>query len=249
MSNATGPQAYAHRNGELVPAGMAASVQIYTGCAAAIVLGTGFVTPLVAGTINHQFYGMFTESKLEATGVAGSTFTRILRRGLVPFAQTGTTITAAFIEENAYFSDDHTVTLTAGAQVAGVIAAVDASGTVWVDIENAVRSASLGGKNWQLLSGSTDAINPHIQANYMITTAGVDAATLAAPTAVTDDGVELIISSDTSQAHTITATGLLHTGTASVNVATFAAQKGAGLTLKAYNAKWKVLGSVGITFS
>jgi hypothetical protein len=73
--------------------------------------------------------------------------------------------------------------------------------------------------------------------------------TLAAPTATTDDGKIILITSNTANAHTLTATGLLQTGSASVNLATFAAQKGAGLTLIAYQGKWNVLGSVGITFS
>lgn len=85
--------------------------------------------------------------------------------------------------------------------------------------------------------------------NYVITKAGVFAGTLAAPTAGVQDGTVIRISSTTANAHTITATGLLQTGTASVNVATFAAQAGAGLTLQAYNGKWIVLASVGITFS
>jgi hypothetical protein len=93
------------------------------------------------------------------------------------------------------------------------------------------------------------AIPPHVPHTYAITKAGVLADTLAAPTAGTDDGIQITITSDTANAHTLTATGLLDTGTASVNVATFAAQKGAGLTLMAYNARWKVLSSVGITFS
>lgn len=93
------------------------------------------------------------------------------------------------------------------------------------------------------------AINPNTAANYVITKAGVLADTLAAPTATTDDGKVILVTSNTANAHTITATGLLQTGSASVNVATFAAQAGAGVTLMAYQGKWNVLGSVGITFS
>lgn len=93
------------------------------------------------------------------------------------------------------------------------------------------------------------AINPSLSANYVITKAGVLADTLAAPTATTDDGKVILITSNTANAHTLTATGLLQTGSASVNVATFAASAGAGLTLMAYQGKWNVLGSVGITFS
>lgn len=93
------------------------------------------------------------------------------------------------------------------------------------------------------------AIPPHVGHTYVITKAGVLADTLAAPTATTDDGIEITVTSATANAHTITATGLLQTGTASVNVATFAAQPGAGLTLMAWQGKWQVLASVGITFS
>lgn len=84
---------------------------------------------------------------------------------------------------------------------------------------------------------------------YVITKAGVLADTLAAPTAGIQDGMIIMLSSTTANAHTLTATGLLQTGTASVNVATFAAQAGAGLTLMSYGGKWIVLASVGITFS
>jgi hypothetical protein len=55
--------------------------------------------------------------------------------------------------------------------------------------------------------------------------------------------------SQTANAHTITATGLLNTGSASVNVATFAAFAGANVVLMAFNGKWNVISSVGITFS
>ena len=93
------------------------------------------------------------------------------------------------------------------------------------------------------------AIPSHVGHTYVVTKAGVLADTLAAPTATTDDGIEITVTSNTANAHTITATGLLQTGTASVNVATFAAFAGAGLTLMAYQGKWNVVASVGITFS
>lgn len=96
---------------------------------------------------------------------------------------------------------------------------------------------------------SVNGAIPVVGGDYVITKAGVLADTLAAPVPGTQDGMTLVISSATAFAHTITATGLLQTGTASVNVATFAAQAGAGLTLMAYNGKWIVQGAVGITFS
>jgi len=85
--------------------------------------------------------------------------------------------------------------------------------------------------------------------NYVITKGSILADTLAAPTAGTDDAVTIQVISSTAFAHTITATGLLQTGSANVNVATFAAFAGAGLTLRAYNGKWMVVASTGITFS
>lgn len=97
------------------------------------------------------------------------------------------------------------------------------------------------------------AIPPHTAAVYAITKAGVLADTLAAPTAgapgVGDDGIVITITSDTANAHTLTATALLDTGSANAAVATFAAFKGAGLTLMAYNGRWKVLSQIGITFT
>jgi len=96
---------------------------------------------------------------------------------------------------------------------------------------------------------ASGAIPPHVGHTYVITKAGVAAMTLAAPTAGTDDGIEIELTSSTAFAHTLTATGLFQCGTAAVNLATFAANAGAGLTLMAYNGKWIVLASVGITFS
>lgn len=93
------------------------------------------------------------------------------------------------------------------------------------------------------------AIAPHTPANYMITKAGVLAATLAAPTSTVDDGVEIMINSSTGNAHTVTATGLLQTGSAAVNVATFNPNSGAGLALMAYQAKWYVTFANGVSFS
>lgn len=101
----------------------------------------------------------------------------------------------------------------------------------------------------QELVGAADSIDPHTSANYMVNSSGVDAMVLAAPTAYDDDGKVLRFISTGAHAHTITATGLLKTGSASVNVATFAAQAGAMLALMAYQGLWYVLQEVGITFS
>ncbi len=110
-------------------------------------------------------------------------------------------------------------------------------------------SAAGGLVESQTLITASGAVPPHLAANYLITKAGVAALTLAAPTAGTDDGLTITLTSTTAFAHTLTATGLLQTGSASVNAATFAAFAGAGLTLQAYQGKWMVQAAVGITFS
>ncbi len=75
----------------------------------------------------------------------------------------------------------------------------------------------------------------------MLTKGSAAALTLAAPTATVDDFKIIVLTSNTAFAHVLTATGLLQTGTATVNVATFAAFAGASLTLMAYQGKWNVI--------
>lgn len=99
------------------------------------------------------------------------------------------------------------------------------------------------------LTGTTDAINPHIAGNYVIDTGGADAITLAAPTSDVDDGLSINIWSDTNFAHTVTAAALFANGTALKTTATFAAFRGAGLTLRAMDGVWHVVGQTGITFT
>lgn len=111
---------------------------------------------------------------------------------------------------------------------------------------------TLTGEVYGLVALTTNgAIAPSTPASYVITKAGVLAATLAAPVAGTDDGKVILITSATANAHTITATGLIQTGAgANLNQAALAAQPGAGITLMAYQAKWYVIGSVGtVTYS
>jgi hypothetical protein len=127
--------------------------------------------------------------------------------------------------------------------------AAPADGTYAITWTGAVPSYTQGAARVPTALSVNGAIPPHTPAVYVITKAGVLADTLAAPTAGTDDGVIIRIASSTANAHTVTATGLLQTGSAFVNVATFNAQAGASLELMAYNAKWIVLSANGISFS
>lgn len=98
------------------------------------------------------------------------------------------------------------------------------------------------------LTGSADAVSATAPGFYLVKTAGVDAMTLAAPTAAAE-GIIVSIYSDTTNAHTVTATALLANGTALKTTATFAAFRGAGLQLRATNLVWHVLTSSGVTFT
>ena len=99
------------------------------------------------------------------------------------------------------------------------------------------------------LQAASGAIDPKKITRNIITKAGIAVMTIAAPVAGTDDGIEIYIYSSTAFAHTVTSTGNLQTGSASVNTATFAANAGAGLQIMAFNGKWIVTGQIGITFS
>lgn len=95
-----------------------------------------------------------------------------------------------------------------------------------------------------LLTGSTDAV-PGV-GKYAVTTAGVDAMTLNAPSAA-DDGLTIEITDIGGHAHTVT------TGTNGFNgashVATFSGTAQACLRLTAKNSIWYLTGCVGITLS
>lgn len=87
---------------------------------------------------------------------------------------------------------------------------------------------------------ASGAVNNRLAGFFVITKAGVAALTLLAPTAGTDDGMEIEISSNTAFAHSITTVGLLLTSSAAVNSITFPAFAGATVILTAYQGKWIV---------
>lgn len=96
---------------------------------------------------------------------------------------------------------------------------------------------------------AADGAIPVIAGFYEITKGSAAALTLAAPVAGTQDGMAISITSATAFAHVITATGLLQTGTAAVNVATCSAFAGSSVSFRAYNGKWQVTSAVNITFT
>lgn len=94
-----------------------------------------------------------------------------------------------------------------------------------------------------LLSGSSDILNPQAGGNYVVKTAGVNAMTLAAPRVGLDDGVTINVWSDTTNAHTITCpSAIVAAGVALKTVITLPAFRGGGVTLRAYNGVWQIIG-------
>lgn len=107
-------------------------------------------------------------------------------------------------------------------------------------------AASFGGPN--ILAG--DGAIPLVSGTYVVTKAGVAALTIAAPAAA-DVGTRITVTSNTANAHVITFTGnTLQGGTAAVATSTFAAQKGAGITLECVVAGfWNVIANVATTLA
>jgi hypothetical protein len=112
------------------------------------------------------------------------------------------------------------------------------------------------------IAANPDVINPHIAGNYMIESGAVDPITLGLPLpggAGTvsggfqggDDGLCINIWSDTAFAHTVIlpAVGFAGGAAALHGTATFAAFRGAGLTLRAWNGTWQVVANSGVTLS
>lgn len=75
------------------------------------------------------------------------------------------------------------------------------------------------------------------------TVAGVVAATLADPTATTDDYKRLTIISNQAQANTVTSASSFGGGGAGEDVATFSGAIGDTLSLMAYQGKWYITGT------
>lgn len=98
------------------------------------------------------------------------------------------------------------------------------------------------------LVGTADVLNAHSAQDYEVDSASQDLCVLGAPAVGDpsvggDDGKIIRFTSTTAFAHRITATGLLQTGTASVNSVQLAAFAGASVTLKANAGKWQIIGS------
>lgn len=99
------------------------------------------------------------------------------------------------------------------------------------------------------LSGSADVIPASVPGFYVVKTAGVNAMTLAVPPASAEGNI-IYVSSDTTNAHTITCpSAILASGLALKTIATFPAFRGAMILLRVCNGVYHVIstgGSAGV---
>lgn len=99
-------------------------------------------------------------------------------------------------------------------------------------------------------TGAADAIDISGADNFVLNRSGaVDSATLAAPTAVTDDGREIWVRNGTTQANTITISEGLGGSSTGYTTLTFLAVVAANALLRAYGGHWYLVGGYGITVS
>jgi hypothetical protein len=102
----------------------------------------------------------------------------------------------------------------------------------------------------QTLTGSADAITISKGDVFVLNRTGaVNAATLAAPTANTDDGRVILVINGTTQANTITIAAGLGTSGAGYTTLTMLNVPAANVTLRAYQGSWYMVGQYGITVS
>lgn len=138
------------------------------------------------------------------------------------------------------------------AQVAHAALAITTTG-LWSDLAanpsaNITPTAQIRNVDHVTYSVNGAITVPVKDTTVVLNKAGVAAMTLGAP-AKDQDGLTLEIVSNSANAHTVTATGLLNTGTATVNLATFAAFKGASVRLKAIQGLWAVLANTAVTLT
>jgi hypothetical protein len=88
------------------------------------------------------------------------------------------------------------------------------------------------------------------RAVFVITKGTAAALTVAAPTATTHDGVEMVVVSSTAAAHTLTATTIgFNAGNTATDVGTFGGAIGDGIAFVAYQGEWLVLNNINVTLA
>ena len=108
---------------------------IYRGAAIGYVKGTGYAKGIAYDSNPvERFLGVSLETIINA-GAAGDKSVKVARKGLFLF-NGGGAFTAADVGKRVYFTDDNTISLTAGNVFAGRVEVVDAEGA-WIRIDEA----------------------------------------------------------------------------------------------------------------
>jgi len=135
---------------------------------------------------------------------------------------------------------------TAGLKLGGTLVTSTAAELNILDgVTATAAELNLGDKETQALTadGAITIKNGVVTLNK----AGVLAATLANPTATTDDHKRLTIIGLSANAHTVTVTGGFGNGSTGEDVATFSGVVGDNLNLIAYQGYWYITGSHQVT--
>lgn len=107
-----------------------------------------------------------------------------------------------------------------------------------------------GGVKGEFAAYAANGAIPIRSHTALLTKAGVNAMTLATPTATTHDGVTITIVATTANAHTVTAATIgFNAGNAATDVGTFGGAIGDGMTVVAYQGEWYVVSNINVTFA
>lgn len=196
--------------------------------------------PTSGGAATPGFRALVTADLPAGTGSVTSVAHTLTVPGIFTSSVVGSPITAS-----GTLAD----TITLATQTANTVFAGASSGGAAQPSFRALVAADIPAQNLQFtvttLTGSTDALT--FPSDNYITTAGVDATTLATPTAGTDDGKILRVTDVGGHAHTITTAA--NKIVPSHHLATFNGTAGSWVELEAYQGLWYPRASSGVAIT
>ena len=145
----------------------------------------------------------------------------------------------------------HPFSVKAHGQEAGnMVEFEDADGNVNFAVDADGNITAVGSVNPAMQVIADDGAISITEGLVLLTKAGAIAATLAAPTDVTDDGKRLTIMSTTAQTHTVTQTDPgFNSGSTGSDVATWGGAIGDSMEAIAYGAVWHVTNLTNVTLA
>lgn len=147
MANLTQPLAIKGKyNEKKIKSIPLAAVKIFRG--AMVVLSTANFVNKPTNTLGERFLGVALETVDNSGGAAGDKEIRVATDGMWAFAKTGTITQTLNAGQNAYISDDQTITLTPNNNWCGKVSHVESVGdsinTIWYDISAAAQALPAG---------------------------------------------------------------------------------------------------------